>query len=78
MPVQAVQELPLTSTNDLDRNACVDMFNASNEPNSANPTNFSNGGVVSSDWRIAPTFLDRTSLVDGGTRTFQLNVRLGF
>jgi Carboxypeptidase regulatory-like domain/TonB-dependent Receptor Plug Domain len=59
-------------------NAFVDMFNSSNEPNFANPTNFNAGGVVSSDRRLTPTFLNLTSLVNGVTRTFQLNARLGF
>ncbi len=59
-------------------NAFVDMFNGSNEPNFANPTNFNSGGAVSSDRRLAPTFLNLTSLVNGVARTFQLNMRLGF
>jgi hypothetical protein len=59
-------------------NAFVDMFNGSNEPNFANPTNFNASGVVSSDRRLTPTFLNLTSLVNGVTRTFQLNMRLGF
>ncbi len=54
------------------------MFNGSNESNFANPTNNNAGGVVSSDRRLAPTFLNLTSLVNGVTRTFQLNMRLGF
>jgi hypothetical protein len=54
------------------------MFNGTNEPNFANPTNFNTGGAVSSDRRLAPTFLNLTSLVNGVTRTFQLNARLGF
>ncbi len=59
-------------------NAFIDMFNGTNEPNFANPTNFNAGGAVSSDRRLTPTFLNRTSLVNGVTRTFQLNARLGF
>jgi len=50
-------------------NAFVDIFNATNEPNFANP-----GG----DRRASATFLNLTSLVNGVARTFQLNVRFGF
>ncbi len=59
-------------------NLFVDMFNASNEPNFASPTNFTSGGINASDQRLGPTFLNLTSLVNGVTRTFQLNARLGF
>ena len=60
--------------------AFVDMFNATNEPNFANPINVTanTGNVNSSDRRLTPTFLNLTSLVNGVTRTFQLNMRLGF
>ena len=61
-------------------NAFVDIFNASNEPNFANPINVTanTGNVSSSDRRLTPTFLNLTNLVNGVTRTFQLNLRLGF
>ena len=61
-------------------NAFVDVFNASNEPNFANPINVTanTGNVNVSDRRLTPTFLNLTNLVNGVTRTFQLNVRLGF
>jgi hypothetical protein len=61
-------------------NAFVDMFNATNEPNFASPVNVTanTGNVNASDRRLAPTFLNLTSLVNGVTRTFQLNMRLGF
>ena len=54
--------------------AFLDIFNLTNEANFANPTN--NGGLA--DRRLAATFLNLTSLVNGVTRTFQLNMRLGF
>lgn len=50
-------------------NLFVDIFNSTNEPNFANP-----GG----DRRATATFLKYTSLVNGVTRTFQLNMRYGF
>jgi hypothetical protein len=50
-------------------NLFVDIFNTTNEPNFANP-----GG----DRRATATFLKYTSLVNGVTRTFQLNMRYGF
>jgi hypothetical protein len=50
-------------------NLFVDAFNATNEPNFANPPN---------DRRAAATFLNVNSLVNGVARTFQLNARLGF
>ncbi len=55
-------------------NAFVDIFNLTNEPNFANPTN--SGG--NADRRLAATFLRYTALANGVTRTFQLNVRFGF
>lgn len=55
-------------------NAFVDIFNLTNEPNFASPTN--SGGAA--DRRLAATFLRYRSLVNGVTRTFQLNVRFGF
>lgn len=55
-------------------NLFVDAFNATNEPNFANPTN--NGGLA--DRRIAASFLSMTALTNGVARTFQLNARLGF
>ena len=58
----------------------MDVFNATNEPNFANPINVTanTGNVNSSDRRLTPTFLNLTNLVNGVTRTFQLNLRLGF
>ncbi|MCC7032268.1 MAG: TonB-dependent receptor [Acidobacteria bacterium] len=50
-------------------NAFVDIFNLTNEANFANP---------GSDRRATATFLRYTGLVNGVTRTFQLNVRFGF
>jgi Carboxypeptidase regulatory-like domain/TonB-dependent Receptor Plug Domain len=55
-------------------NLFVDAFNATNEPNFANPTN--NGGQA--DQRIAASFMNLTTLTNGVARTFQLNARLGF
>ena len=54
-------------------NAFVDVFNATNEPNFANPINFNTNTANASDLRLAPTFLKLTNLVNGVTRTFQLN-----
>lgn len=50
-------------------NLFVDAFNATNEPNFASPPG---------DRRLAATFLNFNSLVNGVARTFQLNARLGF
>lgn len=50
-------------------NLFVDAFNATNEPNFANPQ---------VDRRAAATFLNLTTLTNGVARTFQLNARLGF
>ena len=50
-------------------NAFVDIFNLTNEANFANPGR---------DRRATATFLRYTGLVNGVTRTFQLNVRFGF
>ena len=55
-------------------NAFVDVFNATNEPNFANPINFNTNTANASDLRLAPTFLKLTNLVNGVTRTFQLNL----
>jgi hypothetical protein len=55
-------------------NAFVDVFNATNEPNFASPIN----SGTASDRRLAATFLRYTTLVNGVTRTFQLNLRYGF
>ncbi len=57
-------------------NAFVDVFNATNEPNFASPSGAT--GIAGTDRRIPATFLNLTSLVNGVTRTFQLNMRLGF
>jgi hypothetical protein len=55
--------------------AFLDLFNATNEPNFADPTPANN----SSDRRIPATFLTRTAtLGESPTRTAQINVRLGF
>lgn len=60
-------------------NVFVDVFNATNEPNFAGPTNFNQGGNVTSDRRLAATFLRLTEIDNGGpTRTAQLNIRYGF
>jgi hypothetical protein len=55
--------------------AFLDLFNATNEPNFANPTPTNN----QSDQRIPATFLRRTATIDESpTRTAQINVRFGF
>jgi hypothetical protein len=55
--------------------AFVDLFNATNEPNFANPI----AANTSSDRRIPATFLRRTATIDESpTRTAQLNLRYGF
>jgi hypothetical protein len=59
-------------------NAFVDVFNATNEPNFANPINFNTNTANASDRRLTATFLKLTNLVNGVTRTFQLNLRYGF
>jgi hypothetical protein len=59
-------------------NAFVDVFNTTNEPNFANPINFNTNTANASDQRLTATFLKLTNLVNGVTRTFQLNVRYGF
>jgi hypothetical protein len=59
-------------------NAFVDVFNTTNEPNFANPINFNTNTANASDQRLSATFLKLTSLVNGVTRTFQLNLRYGF
>ena len=61
-------------------NVFLDMFNGTNEPNFASPINVTanTGNINSSDRRLTPTFLNLTSLVNGVTRTLQLNLRLGF
>lgn len=50
-------------------NVFADAFNATNEPNFANPP---------VDRRATATFLNLNSLTNGVARTFQLNARLGF
>ena len=59
-------------------NAFVDVFNTTNEPNFANPINFNTNMANASDQRLTATFLKLTNLVNGVTRTFQLNMRYGF
>jgi hypothetical protein len=55
--------------------AFLDLFNATNEPNFANPI----AANVSSDRRIPASFLRLTSTIDESpTRTAQINVRFGF
>ena len=55
--------------------AFLDLFNATNEPNFANPI----AANVSSDRRIPATFLRTTATIDESpTRTAQLNLRYGF
>jgi hypothetical protein len=55
--------------------AFLDLFNATNEPNFANPI----AANTSSDRRIPATFLRLTSTIDESpTRTAQINVRFGF
>ena len=55
--------------------AFLDLFNATNEPNFANPI----AANASSDRRIPATFLRLTSTIDESpTRTAQINVRFGF
>ena len=60
--------------------AFLDLFNATNEPNFANPIVAVAGvGNNSTDRRIAATFLTRTqTLNESPTRTAQLNLRYGF
>ena len=58
--------------------AFFDIFNVTNEPNFANPTNVTNPAVLA-DRRVAATFLQLTALQDGSpTRTAQVNLRFGF
>ena len=58
--------------------AFLDIFNLTNEPNFANPTNVTNPAVLA-DRRVAASFLQLTALVDGSpTRTAQINLRFGF
>ena len=58
--------------------AFLDIFNLTNEPNFANPTNVTNPATLA-DRRVAATFLQLTALVDGSpTRTAQINLRYGF
>jgi hypothetical protein len=59
-------------------NLFVDVFNTTNEPNFANPINFNTNTANASDQRLTATFLRYTTLVNGVTRTFQLNMRYGF
>jgi hypothetical protein len=55
--------------------AFLDLFNATNEPNFANPNAVNN----SSDRRVPATFLVLTQVTDGSpTRTAQINLRFGF
>ena len=57
------------------------MFNATNEPNFANPINVTTNtnNVNSADRRLAGTFLRLTqTLNESPTRTAQINVRYGF
>jgi hypothetical protein len=55
--------------------AFFDLFNATNEPNFANPNTANN----SSDRRVPATFAKLTQVIDGSpTRTAQLNFRFGF
>jgi hypothetical protein len=55
--------------------AFLDLFNATNEPNFANPI----AANVSSDRRIPASFLRITSTIDESpTRTAQINLRYGF
>ncbi len=60
--------------------AFLDLFNATDEPNFANPIVAVAGvGNNSTDRRIAATFVTRTAtLNESPTRTAQLNVRYGF
>jgi hypothetical protein len=61
--------------------AFLDIFNATNEPNFANPINVTTttNNVNSSDRRLRDTFLKITSTLDESpTRTAQINIRYGF
>jgi hypothetical protein len=60
--------------------AFLDLFNATNEPNFANPIVAVAGvGNNSTDRRIPASFLRRTATIDESpTRTAQINVRYGF
>jgi hypothetical protein len=61
--------------------AFLDLFNATNEPNFANPINVTTNtnNVNASDRRLASTFLKLTQTLDESpTRTAQLNLRFGF
>lgn len=56
--------------------AFLDVFNLTNEPNFANPTN---SGGLRADRRLAATFLRITTTLDESpTRTAQVNLRYGF
>jgi hypothetical protein len=57
--------------------AFLDVFNATGEPNFANPVNSTN--PVGADRRLAATFLKITqTLNESPTRTAQINLRFGF
>jgi hypothetical protein len=58
--------------------AFLDVFNASNEPNFANPITAAAQNTAS-DRRVPASFLVLTQVVDGSpTRTAQINLRFGF
>ena len=57
--------------------AFLDVFNATDEPNFANPLNVNNPAVA--DRRLAATFMRITqTLNESPTRTAQINLRFGF
>jgi hypothetical protein len=59
--------------------AFLDVFNATNEPNFANPTNVNVNSINAADRRLAGTFLRTTATLDESpTRTAQINIRYGF
>jgi hypothetical protein len=58
--------------------AFLDIFNLSNEPNFANPTNITNPAVLA-DRRLPATFMRLLATLDESpTRTAQVNLRFGF
>ena len=59
--------------------AFLDVFNLTNEPNFANPTNLAANNVNAADRRLTGTFLTITqTLNESPPRTAQINLRYGF
>ena len=58
--------------------AFLDVFNLTNEPNFANPTNITNPATLA-DQRLPATFMRLLATLDESpTRTAQINLRFGF